>query len=306
VDLKVAAVVVTYNRKFLLAECLNALLNQTRKPDLVIIIDNGSSDGTNGELRRRNLLENPIIKYIRLPVNTGGAGGFYEGVKIGYEKKFDWLWLMDDDAQPRNDALEILLKAIEDGVVGITSLKVDTEGKIEKIHRGWFYTNKFKPSPLKDKEYLKEECPIGYSSFVGFLIKREAIEKVGFPNKDFFIWFDDVEYCLRLLSVGSLKMVTKSIIVHKDQIKREQTIRIPIKEYWKMYYGVRNRTYILRKYFSHSFIVLFFVVLIKGIVRIYLFEDRKLFKTKIFFRAWHDGIKMKLGKLTDPAMWLKN
>jgi len=108
----VAAVVVTYNRKHLLKECLDALLAQTRPIDAIIVMDNASTDGTPEFLEAQGYLTNPIIDYVRLSENTGGAGGFHYGVKRGYEQGFDWLWLMDDDVKPVNSTLAELVAAI--------------------------------------------------------------------------------------------------------------------------------------------------------------------------------------------------
>lgn len=89
--MKVAAVVVTYNRKELLRECLQALLNQTRPLDEIIVVDNASTDGTDQMIPE----EFPQITHVRLPENIGGAGGFHEGMKLAYEKGHDWIWVMD-------------------------------------------------------------------------------------------------------------------------------------------------------------------------------------------------------------------
>ena len=103
---RVCAVIVTYNRKALLKECLEAVLAQTRPPDHVLVVDNASTDGTAEMLRE----EFPQVEVLRLPENQGGAGGFHEGMKRAYEEGFDWLWLMDDDTIPRPEALEALLE----------------------------------------------------------------------------------------------------------------------------------------------------------------------------------------------------
>lgn len=130
----VCAVVVTYNRKDLLIECLEALRKQTRPIQGIYLIDNASTDGTPGLLMEKgyiselppqnlkepwekefiiqNLTNREDIKlhYVRMHENTGGAGRFYEGVKRGYERGYDWLWLMDDDTIPTETALENLIK----------------------------------------------------------------------------------------------------------------------------------------------------------------------------------------------------
>src|ERR1035441_9411687 len=102
----IAAVVVTYNRKALLGECLDALLKQTHPLDAIYVIDNASTDGTKEFLNERGYLRESKIRYVPLPDNTGGAGGFYEGLRHAFEAGFDWFWLMDDDVEPYLDGLE--------------------------------------------------------------------------------------------------------------------------------------------------------------------------------------------------------
>src|SRR5260221_2165012 len=104
----VAAVVVTYNRKELLARCLEAIRAQSRPCERVFIVDNASTDGTPEYLAAAALMGDSI-QYIRLPANSGSAGGFHEGMRRAYESGYDWLWLMDDDGCPAPDRLEDLL-----------------------------------------------------------------------------------------------------------------------------------------------------------------------------------------------------
>jgi GT2 family glycosyltransferase len=91
---KIAVVLVTYNRLYLLKECLTSLRKQTYKPDKIIIINNDSTDGTTDWLDEQTDLE--VIHQ----ANLGGAGGFYTGIKLAYEQGFDFIWVMDDDVEP--------------------------------------------------------------------------------------------------------------------------------------------------------------------------------------------------------------
>ena len=111
--MRIAAVVVTYNRKQLLSECLGALLNQTKKLDSVIVIDNASTDGTRELFTDNGLFNLPDIDYCPMENNLGGAGGFYEGIKRAYTQGYDWIWIMDDDTIPQEKALEEFLLAEE-------------------------------------------------------------------------------------------------------------------------------------------------------------------------------------------------
>jgi len=232
-DLRAAAVVVTYNRKELLMECLEALMRQTRPLQAIYIIDNASTDGTPELLHQEGYTPNPeggtitlktpenqeiMVTHIRLPENTGGAGGFHEGVKRAYQDGYDWIWLMDDDAEPLPDSLEKLLVYASDGVVALANLKVSPDGTPQFRHRGFFdfegFGDMVKPVSLDD---LKEDCvEIDHASFVGLLVNLKAVEYVGFPRADFFLHFDDVEYSLRLKRKGSILLIPGSPILHKD------------------------------------------------------------------------------------------
>ena len=113
----VCAVVVTYNRKELLLECMRGLLAQTRPLDAIYIIDNASTDGTPELLKEKGYINSafkePNISYVRMPENTGGAGGFHEGIKRAYEDGCDWIWVMDDDVKAENDCLSQLMAAVQ-------------------------------------------------------------------------------------------------------------------------------------------------------------------------------------------------
>ena len=222
--MKVSAVVVTYNRKELLLECLQAILNQTYKLDEIIIIDNNSEDGTYEYLKENGILDHDGITYVILNKNTGGAGGFYEGIKRASEKKYDWVWVMDDDTIPKDDCLQKLLEA-KDKVkekVGFMASSVYGENgecmnvpdidnsKRENIYASWY-------------KYLSNGIVgIKNATFVSILISGEAIQKCGFPIKDYFIWGDDIEYTTRITTYyGKAYFVGESIAIHKRKNSKD-------------------------------------------------------------------------------------
>ena len=109
----VCAVVVTYNRKALLQECIDAILKQTYAVEKVVILDNNSNDGTEDALKTAGYLDNERVVFEHLSENTGGAGGFHYGMKKASEFSPDWIWIMDDDVVPLENCLEELIKASE-------------------------------------------------------------------------------------------------------------------------------------------------------------------------------------------------
>jgi len=304
---KIAAVVVTYNRKQLLKECLDALLSQTRPLDSIILIDNVSTDGTPEFLKESGYLDNSKIDYVRLPENTGGAGGFYEGVKRGYEKGYDWLWLMDDDSEPKKDALKTLISYVNsnnsENIVALAGTVLTLKGDVLIYHRGRFDFRVIFPliqKPLSTKDYQKEIVEIDFASFVGLLIHKSVINKIKFPKKEFFLYHDDVEYCIRLRKEGKILLIPKSVIIHKEANRGEGksflgkvSYRKSFEKFWLTYYGIRNLTWLGKQYSENK--LLFYFQMIKSMVRpivgIILFDDHKLKRIKLILNAYIAGLK---------------
>ncbi len=214
---KVDAVVVTYNRKELLKECIDAILKQTEMVDKIIIVDNNSTDGTVKFLDENGYLTKGTIELLELPENIGGAGGFYEGMKKARSNRPDWVWIMDDDTIPTETCLEELLKAKENLKGKVSFLASSVRGmhgeamNVPKITRKQFneYTDWY--------QYLdKGMVEIVKATFVSLLINIEAIDVCGLPWKEFFIWGDDSEYTQRIIrDYGPAYMVGKSLAIHK-------------------------------------------------------------------------------------------
>jgi rhamnopyranosyl-N-acetylglucosaminyl-diphospho-decaprenol beta-1,3/1,4-galactofuranosyltransferase len=298
----VCAVVVTYNRKNLLLECLEALRKQTRPIQGIYLIDNASTDGTpelllkkgyikelppkdlvepwEKEFEIENLTGVQLIKlyYVRMHKNTGGAGGFYEGVKRAYEKGYDWLWLMDDDAEPSLNALENMLKFENKDKASFLAPQVRHKTLYNHTE---YYHHKTKLDLVKIKEYnLKNQIltephyKLEANGFVGPMLNRQAIKVSGkLPDKSYFIWWDDTDYTYELFkSFGYGYLITDSIMYHKDIVVNE------IEYDWKTYYGVRNR---IRFFKKHTNLVGKIVLTIKTI-RLYFQLAKKLDRKKFF------------------------
>ena len=103
---RVAAVVVTYNRNELLAQCIKALLGQQNAVCDILIVDNASTDGTGAYLAALN---EPRVHSRSTGANLGGAGGFNFGMRWAVEAGYDLVWIMDDDTLPHPDSLAQLL-----------------------------------------------------------------------------------------------------------------------------------------------------------------------------------------------------
>ncbi|MDM7989806.1 glycosyltransferase family 2 protein [Arthrobacter sp. zg-Y877] len=233
--MSVAAVVVSYNRVDLLRKCLSALENQDRRPDEIILVDNGSTDGSVAMVRR----EFPGVTVFETGANLGGAGGFAWGIERALAAGHDAAWLMDDDAEPLAGSLRPLVEAMENAPVRpgfVTSLVVNPEGEPNNGHLPDFSHDA--SQQLKATEL--GGMAVNSASFVGVLIDLVAAAKMPLPFADFFIWFDDAEYTRRLSRGAYGVLLPKSRISHPE--KQNQTDMGG-----RLYYYIRNNLWLRRQ-----------------------------------------------------------
>lgn len=96
--MSVVAVVVTYNRCAMLQQCISHIEAQTHPCD-ILVIDNASDDQT-AEWLQSYQKTHAHIRACRLATNTGGAGGFYHGIRESVHAGYSHVWIMDDDCLP--------------------------------------------------------------------------------------------------------------------------------------------------------------------------------------------------------------
>ena len=253
---KTAAIVVTYNRKELLLQNIEALLKQTVRNQLeIVIIDNASTDGTFEAIKR--YVDKGEIIYINTGSNLGGAGGFQYGIRYAAEHDYEFVWVMDDDCIPRENTLEKFYEAdqILKGDYGYLSSKVLwKDGTICSMNR------QRKTVVQYNNDFISKYVPIKMASFVSLFIPVRIVKNIGLPIKEFFIWCDDLEYTLRIANSYPCFYAPNSIVCHKTATNYSPSIdKAPANMAWRFYYSIRNSCYIKRKQVNR--IVFFFSVL---------------------------------------------
>jgi rhamnopyranosyl-N-acetylglucosaminyl-diphospho-decaprenol beta-1,3/1,4-galactofuranosyltransferase len=242
----VVAVVVTYNRLSLLQEAIEALKIQTIPVRKIVIVNNGSTDGTKEWLAIQQSLT--VINQ----ENTGGSGGFYTGIKHSAKLGHSWIWVMDDDTICAATALEKLLEKqplFSDKKVGFICSKVVWRDGLPhnmNLPDVKLLFNKKVPFTTYDhhKVLLAEGC-----SFVSVLLSTDVVKEVGLPYKDFYIWGDDQEYTRRITQAGYLGIYcSDSVVLHKTANNHRAYIYTDNpKNLWKHAYGFRNEFFMVRK-----------------------------------------------------------
>lgn len=300
--LSYTTVIVTYNRKDAVRNALLRQFKQTVQAQKIILVDNHSTDNTKGYIQ--DILDDHAdqVKYLRLDENLGGSGGFYYGMKAALEEQTDLIAISDDDASYDQDYFEKVIKTAEDNPKDMAFCGAIYEN--DELHPS---TAKFIKSDntykfrLATKEDYQKDFYADNWSFVGPVFRRKLIKEVGLPNKDFFIWFDDSEYAIRMHLKGYKYHVVKNakIYLYTDVIAD----RVPL---WKKYYGFRNEIYSIKRYGRNRMIatVYPFYMLLKKYVAILLRENeysgRRLAALKAHTEAFIDGQVGKLGKTIDP------
>jgi rhamnopyranosyl-N-acetylglucosaminyl-diphospho-decaprenol beta-1,3/1,4-galactofuranosyltransferase len=287
---KTTVIIVTFNRKNLLIECLESVLNQTYLVEKIILIDNASTDGTSNLLQEKGYLINQKIEYIRLSENLGCSGGLDYGIKQAYDLDYDWLWIMDDDTIPTSAALEKLLDVISNSrnlpsPILLASKVLWIDNSLHKMNQPRFFVDRV-------AEFLQAATKglilIRSSSFVSLLIHRSAVEKYGLPQKHYFLWNDDSEYTARILKQETGYLVPESIVHHKTASNENVVCSQKVERY---YYHIRNTLFMLRSssWETHEKIKLF-IALLRDTKNYLKMNQYKLLAFKVNIHGLIDGL----------------
>ena len=254
--MNIGIVLVTYNRKKELEKALRDYESQSFLPNYIIVVNNNSTDGTREYLEQWLGTKSAFSKYVvNLNENLGGSGGFYEGLKNAIDLDADWIWVSDDDAFPEHNALEHANKfldeynnMLEENDISAICGTVINNGNIDTSHRRRIKKNLFtvEQIPVSEDEYIKKSFELDLFSYVGTIINKKSLKKVGLTEKDYFIYYDDTEHSLRLSKVGKILCVPNIKIIH-NIAETAETIN------WKSYYSIRNKLNFYKKHFDKKY-----------------------------------------------------
>lgn len=280
----IAAVVVTKNRLALLQQCVTGLLHQARPCDLIIVADNGSSDGT----REWCLQQARRLVYVSQS-NEGSAGGQATGIATALKMGCDWVWCMDDDTLPRADSLAELCRCprFGDEATGfLGSVVLWKDGSLHKM-------NLLNPAfvGLWLDRILADGClPVLSASFVSIMIHKRAVESVGLPLRSLFIWGDDIEYTRRITSRFKAYAVLKSIVVHQTASNDGAGTQLSPLDCKSIKFWCQNRNLIALELFAGGNILKNLKSIAVCMVR-QLREAKTLEQKSVATRAFFDGFR---------------
>lgn len=288
----IIALIVTYNRINFLKKSLEIYKNMRIKPKKILIVDNFSSDGTKEFLEKwMNEKEKVEKEVVFLKENIGGSGGFYTGLKLildKYSKDYEWVYISDDDAFPKLDLFEKFSLIKKEDNVGAICAKIINNGNVDVGHRRKIDKN-FEERPIDEIEYKKESFLVNLFSYVGTFISIKCLKKVGLPEKEYFIWYDDTEHSYRVNK--EYRILCYPILEVEHNTGKEN-----LGFSWKTYYGIRNKTHMLKKHMT-KWKFLFYCLKMKFKIKS-KFLRKKISKKEYecFKEAFSDALNDKLGK----------
>lgn len=232
----VSVIIPNWNGKDLLRTCLKSLQKQTFKNFEVVVVDNGSTDGS-AEYIEKSFLK---VKLIKLNKNYGFAKAVNTGIK---STDSPYLFLLNNDTEVDKDCLRFLVEAAskhkEAGFIAAKVLNfykrnvIDSAGDAVDVV-GHSYNLGMGE---KDGEKFNNEREVFLVTAGGGLFKREVFEKVGLFDEDYFTYMEDVDLGLRAQLAGYKGWYTpKAFLYH---IHKATSNRVkPQMEYWQF----RNMT----------------------------------------------------------------
>ncbi|GFO71380.1 hypothetical protein BJAS_P0803 [Bathymodiolus japonicus methanotrophic gill symbiont] len=266
---KILIIIVTWNKKEYVIDLLNSLsaINFPREQLDILVIDNASNDGTVEALDAQF----NDIQIIRNSENIGGTGGFNTGLAWAFEQaesRYDYLWLLDNDVVVHQDALSELVTILDTqpdiAIAGSTMMQLDYPWRINEMgafvdrERGTLLFNRHLKEVLgwRDKalpelltgdadlsnklSYCQPSMDVDYVAAASLLIRAPVAKQAGLWM-DFFIHYDDVEWCLRIAQAGHRIVISaKSLIWHVSAIAKVPS--------WILYYDNRNVLYLLDRH----------------------------------------------------------
>ena len=308
--MQVCAVVVTYNRSEWLIECLETLRNQTRALDAIVVINNASTDDTRSVLDQYVMMHSDMRWHImHSQENTGGAGGFAQGMQLAHESGYDWIWVMDDDVRVRENALADLLR-FSDRADVLHGRRTNPDGS------PFYWQSTFIPwigfsRPYPDSAFQRSD--IWYTNvacFEGALIHRRVFDQIGYADPRYFLAWDDTEFGYRASEFFKIAYCNAYTLIRQ---RGHDNIDVGVRSLYHAsdmyrYFHIRNRFLLIhtllkreKRAWARAMLPITYhaftgVLFLKEMVRAALFKEKNLGVPSL----WHglkDGIHGRFGAM---------
>lgn len=272
-------ILVTYNRLETLRKIISNVKTYNWKYNIFLVVDNNSTDGT-----KEWLASITDIEVLSMSENVGHGAALAKGLKYIDHKKLNSTHtiFLEDDSVPESELIHYLYDAILHSEFDLVS----SSGKLVTLGK------RIEILPQQDKIAAADFC-----LFDGAIIKNDVFQKIGYPVENWFMMFDDFEYCYRIKKAGFSIGIVKN---HFHQILHFGAgEKFSHSSLWRGYYQTRNHLFFLKKHFNLFNFFDFLILNSKRTIAALIPKDRSIrFKFRIF--GLLHGLINKSGKTLDP------
>lgn len=268
-------------------------LKKINSPEFRVLVVDNNSTGDDANKLEKNY--NGFINLIQCDSNLGFAGGNNIGIKQALNENADYILLINNDTIVEPDFLNVLIdKILYEKDIGIVAPKINYYNKPEKVWSAGGKIKKIRSSgfaigDIDESKIIADDRYVDFVSGCCMLIKKEVFQKVGFFDKNFFLYVEDTDFCYRVRKSGfKILLAHSSKIYHKIHNSTQNELQII-----PLYYTTRNRLYLAKKNFpSFLFLTLLYIsvsMFIKSIYWFLLGRKKNISSVKLAFKDFFRG-----------------
>jgi GT2 family glycosyltransferase len=238
-------IVLNYNSREDTLDCLRSLQHLTYRHAAVILVDNGSTDGTTEVVRKQF----PSVKIIETGQNLGFTGGNNVGIDYSLDNGADYIMLLNNDTIVAPDMIDVMIAAMQQdpsiAISGPTIYYYDqpdvvwSAGSTVDWERG--LTSMLGIGESDKGQFGQTPREVAFVTGCALLARRDVWEKVGLLDNRFFMYYEETEWCVRAARVGfKIAHIPTAMMWHKISLEARETSPHTV------YYMTRNRLLFLQ------------------------------------------------------------
>ena len=252
-DPHVTIVILNWNREADTLECLDSLVRMNYPSFSIVVVDNGSTDGSPEAIERWGREHLPLT-LIRNAENLGFVRGSNQGMRHALSTDTDYVFLLNNDTVVEPDAISLLVATAErsgerTGDPGMVGPKIYQYGKDNVLDCAgtraipWLAQGFLIGHGEVDHGQYDNPGEMPYVTGTALLVKRSVLEKVGLMDEDYFCYFEDFDWGLKAREAGYRLLLEPRAVVHH---KGSQTAGFNSPFY--VHHMVRSRILFARKH----------------------------------------------------------
>jgi GT2 family glycosyltransferase len=283
-------VIVNYNAKDLTLDCIASIHQKTSVPFEIILVDNASVDNSASEVKKKSRQ----VRVIENQINYGFGKGNNQGISKAEGK---YIILLNNDTVLKNDAFDKMVDFMgRNPRAGILTCKLyEPDGQAQKNCRSFPVTpfdtmfgrasllsKLFPNNPITKKNVLSgwdynSTRKVDWVSGAAMMVRREVFEKVGLLDENFYMYWEDTDFCKRASEAGwEISYIPDAEIIHfTGRGGGRRSLSLKLYTMFQMHHSAYY--YFLKHHYKHplhpmavlTFLGMVYLVSIKGIAEIF-------------------------------------